>query len=563
MRRNDTSSSLFNPVNIVENFETNTKIKALKEAIERQSIQSIKAILRQSHALVNQPLNDEGQTAIILALKVDNMNPSIITLLLKLGADKHCIDKNNLSPQDYASFTGNKELYDLLNNKKIKIKTNQVSPYSLIKSLENYIQNYISQDNNHIHHDSLRLKILNQALTQISKIELEQYDSAKLLDLYLTINSVFIICRRRSDLEKAIVEFLALREHVLRGDSHDYCYTLSLANQFCCQLVEIVFPDEPFPLNILLRNAKTQGRNEPWQNLSTLDSDLESPGSFFKTESNQIHLYSYIVERAVANLKRGYINPTQVWFGTDPQNLNALVATDLNILKQRSKTLAMLIEYTEVINFDSNNVFLRFSNLRQGFLHGDRFHFGEEFLAGDSAHIAIAEFSDWWNGLSKTEIGRKFQNQIINLDDPLARIIADVTTDGEYCVELTGQHLEERLSKPAIQRGLQKLSNNNALLLSHQELDHMKDEILRELNTFCVIKTNKNLFENLSESKDFINQCIHHSKDINYNNLLDPSSFLHQTPTNTPLKSHSFFSRIKHKLKDKKNEVKNHIRNIK
>lgn len=367
-------------------------------------------------------------------------------------------------------------------------------------------------------YDKMRSEILNHALTALGNVQVEAYDNALLLDLYLTINSVFDICGKHSDFNAALKKFFGQREELLRGDSHDYCYSQSLANQFCQRVAKTVFPHKN-PLNVLLENALANDRREIWQDVTTLDNSLDSPGEFFRTKDNCIHLYQAVVERAIGILKRGYFDINEIWRGTDVKNLKSLNNESLLILKQRSPTLRQLIEHTETLNKGAGFITKKFAEWRCGLKAGVRNNGPEDLEADKASYKANKEFFEWWNELPKSTKGQAIRNKINQISELGAFIKTMSSKDSiNNCVDGYQMELEELLGryrdelKQIDQPQFQSDFSNN-------ELDQLKQVISRELDSFCTIKTNQNVFAELCQKKDLMDRLAKRPEYVTYSDI--------------------------------------------
>lgn len=391
------------------------------------------------------------------------------------------------------------------------VSTSSSSPIvTLLQNLQTRISNDIQQHS----HDRQRSEILNQALAYIGNLNTEIREENFLLDLYLTINSVFNICTTtKTNLSSAIKDFFSKREDLLRGDSHDYFYRQSLANQFCISLAKIVFPNKS-PINVLLNDALTKNRREPWQDVTTLESDIDSVATCFRTTTNCIHMYEPIVEQAIAILKRGYFESHEIWRGTDVKNLNSLTRDDLYILKQRTPTLGQLINHVEHLGTEAGFITKKFAELRKGLKAGA----GGDF-ARKPSYVANQEFFEWWNYLSQTKEGKIIKARISEIKD-LKNFLDILSSNNsiDTCVEWLVDELDVILGD--YRNDLLKIEKNyQSSGLSDASLNQIRNQIMNELSVFQNIKTNKNYFEELYQSKDFMNRLIKNAEKMTLNDL--------------------------------------------
>lgn len=380
------------------------------------------------------------------------------------------------------------------------------------QALQNRIHSFLQMNN-----DKLSAEILNQALYQLSSINSVPQSEGQLLDLYLTINSVYKICADRRHLQNTIKEFFATRENYLSGDSNDYCYTQSLANQFCYKLAKLVFPNKPL-MNVLLDNALTKNRQRPWQDVTTLESDIESPSCFFRTRDNSIHLYEAVVNRALSNLGRGQVKLNQIWFGTDEKNLKPLNQEERNILKQRSSVLKQVVDYTERLENQTGTICKHFDDLRSGLVAGDEDHEGETNAAGTKAYIAVSNFYDWWNDLSKSRKGQEIQLQIRKIPE-LVNFIKVLSVSKNECVQVLRNHLDSVYGDDTVRNQLRAIDKDPHSYLSDEELEFLHLKITQELPTVQEIKINANRFRDLANSISFKEAFMRSADTMTYDNL--------------------------------------------
>ncbi len=443
--------------------------------------------------------------------------------MLEQGADPNWLDNKNLTAFDHASASKFIAVCLILKS------TNSITP--LLNKISATIEKFQREN----HPSKTCQDILDIALTTLNKQAIEKYEAAKLLDLYFTINSVLniIISAQQDDELKAKIQvFFAARENVLRGDSHDYCHTTSLANEFCCLLAEYCYSEELqseifSPANILLKIATTQNRAQPWQDIIFLDEKLpDSPGDYFRTASNEIHTYETVITRAIGQLKAGYSKLDDIWLAADNKCLKMvrkgqdelknvpLTKTDLAILKQRTPTFKTLVTYTEWLyaNIDNNGLLERFSELRKGLLRGDAYRgSGTSTHAAKDAFEAVAIFGEWWNSLGFTPFGRDIQTEIraIQVDHITMGAILDIILDagnadqrdnGRYCIGEKGIMLERVLASPEARAKFYAIDKKIDWRVDANQLDVWSARILEELRVAPSITTDKNIFYFLYKS---------------------------------------------------------------
>lgn len=378
----------------------------------------------------------------------------------------------------------------------------------LIQNLQKRIFDFL-----HINHDQLKFKMLNEGLELINSINSAGENDAQLLDLYMTINSVYRICSRHNNILPRIKGFLETREDILIGDTNDYCYHETLANNFCYHLATLLFPQQP-AMNVLLRKALTENRSTPWQDVTTLENDIPSPGSFFRTNDNCIHLYAPVVDRAIANLNRGQAKLSEIWFGTDEKNLRTLSQEELNILKQRSQTLKNLVTYTEELENYRGALSKRFDDLRNGLIAGS--NGGGE--AKSPAYTGVAQFFNWWNELDNSEAGRIEKDKILKIAG-MNQYLDYLSKVKDACVTGLHNQLSQVYDVPNVREALRVIEKDDAHYLSSDELDKLRKQITQELEEYQNINVNKNIFEDISRSPQFIEKLKGRGEKLTYGDV--------------------------------------------
>lgn len=508
-------STNFLPVSI------NEAIPKLKNAIANNNSKDAKEILDEFPAIVNRSLNSRGETPLIFSIK--NYTRDITYLILQKPLDISQTDFKGLTAIDHANAQNiDPKILAALQARKKLVDFLQEGFKNLAQSIALELDRH---RNRKLPKNILKEQVLLLALEHISQIASElAYYPNRVLDLYLLLKSVFqISCQ--SDIKKNLLELINVREKILKGDASDYCYALTLANHFSCQLVELICPGIDNPANQLLQGAMNLNRSQPWENLAAAETSLpDSPGEFYRTAADHIHLYEEIVTRAIANLKRKYSHKNEIWFGSDPENCkDPLPAADLEVIKQRTPTLKKLVEYTESLERSANknfeeNLFERLSRLRRGLIKGDKYHKGTETQAAKCATLAVAEFADWWHGLGETDEGKEIQKELRKVPG-LSAALDNILRSGYYCTNLAGTALEAVLIRPENQEMINKLSKQvHFVQASDRMLDKWQKNIVKELKSVRPkIVLDKDLFLKLSQDNEFVNSL----KDLlNYNYLL-------------------------------------------
>jgi hypothetical protein len=293
--------------------------------------------------LLNHPLNEKGQTALILA--VLSKNKAKTEILYQLGGDPSYIDnESGFNAHDYAIFQESDDISAIFEQYEDAAKI-----FDLIKKLNKTMDEELIS----FAQQPQQKKILTASITALKNYNLEKNHPERLLDLYCTANSIFKIISattNANDLPQKIQAFFVTRENFLRNDAHDYCNTLTLANQLCAETVEILFPNIESPANILLSNAISENRSQPWFDETMQSPDLPlAPGDFFRTKDNEIHLYAAILDHVVEQLITNHTAQNEIWRGTDnkkPKENQALSDEDLLVIENRTPTLATLVNYT-------------------------------------------------------------------------------------------------------------------------------------------------------------------------------------------------------------------------
>ncbi len=494
------------------------------EAIQYDDVNRFQRIIqRHAFLMYYYPLAGNGtETALTLAAKFNSFN--IANFLLAKGIDREFVPPNGKKALEHVS-PHNQQIKKLLEN----------DPTPILQMIKNLKKEFDTQKQKHQENELFfQIHLLAQAQLSKASTAIEAHSPDKLLDLYATVTSVYQILSAAKDekeLADRITDMLAIRERLFRGDAHDYCFMLSRANEFCCKLVEIVFPDAS-PSNLLLKNTLTQNRKNPWTNTFTGETDLlDTPLGYFRTSLDEIHIYEGIVRRAISNLQNAYTQQKEIWFGNDPKYGSGSGKDEVSeksqlffshevktILRQRSPTLAQLIDYTIRLeeNTGSNAIGLveRLNHLRTALKEADVKHAGQELEAGDVGYAYIAKFSVWWNALADTPAGREKQDSIRAItiktqesgDKKLGEIL-DIILDaghGEersavrYCLFIKGNLLEEFLKVPAVIEQLHQIDGSINWTVSHEQLDTWQQNIFEELQSLPPHITHHNIMMDIA-----------------------------------------------------------------
>lgn len=368
-------------------------------------------------------------------------------------------------------------------------------------------------------------QILDAALDTLKKSNAQ--DEAQLLDLYITVKGIVIIAinTTQKELAKKIRIFFATRASKIQGQTEDY-NSNTPANVFCYNIATLVFPNESAG-NVLLEEALTKNRVEPWMDYIEYSTDLPPEGDWFRNSSNEVHSYATILDRAICRLKEGYTKRNEIWFGSDPKSINTPLSTaDFNIIKQRTPTFSVLVDYTNsleaAMQSQAKNAYEHFHELRAGLLKGDASHGGEELQAGADAYIAIAIFSEWWNALKPIT-----QQKIKNLTIPsscygmncMNDVLTIILDDGhasqrdqvQYCIKLKGQRLDEFLNHSTIKQQLQTIQEGIIVIdprVSNKTLEKWQQIITAELKTVKPLIKQENRLSAYAQSKGIVLQAF-------------------------------------------------------
>lgn len=539
--------TLYGPRESKESFSEDLKRQVVGRLHEiflnHENLMSFQMLFTRYPALLlNVPLNEKNETALILAAQ--HNRAEIVNYLLMHGADKTHLDSEGHDAMDHAVINKNKSIQALLQSN-VSVPDYTYLLIDLRKKLSDFLEKQPDKSS-----AKPIIKILNTALAQIDKHDLEKYYPDRILDLYYTINSVFkVICSITSedDLQKKIKEFLSLRENVLRGDTHDYCFTPSLANEFCYQLAEIAFPDANSIPNVLLANALTEGRDTPWFDPIMMSSELPgSPGDYFRTSSNRINLYAPIVDQAMKRAKGVFEKVEDVFVTSDKvketkeekhqKNIlmedEPLSREDLHILAQRTATLKIFVNYVKnIAQLKKGDLIKRFTDLRTALKNADALNGkGEELKAHESIYLTIFNFAEWWHSLSRdirdkilaiTIEDKSAQGQLKHILNTIFLEFENAKDRGalRFCIYHLGRDLEVILRDPVVVKIFDELEQIKTRA-TEEQIDAWHKSITAELKNPCAIVTHQNIFQSLSLRPDFVKQC-HRDDTLDYGSILE------------------------------------------
>ncbi len=450
---------------------------ALEKAIKYGNVKMVKELVTSENINSILPLHSLGP----LGLAEDKEKDSLVNFFLKSGA---------LVKSKYAQF----DRFSHVNSRIDGMILNLT--YGVVKSK--------AQESKHI-------KILNLVSSFQDELKDKNPDIYQKLDLYIVASQILevILAARSDDISSEIKDIFLQRESAVKNTRLDYCYDLqSVTNKFCIAVAKIIQPKAPY--NLLMQSATTKGRDLPWYDpiLGIEETILPEAKAFFRTAKDEIHLYEYIVDQAIALLRAGNKLSSTVWFGTDPKitkPVPPLTKDDFVILKQRSPALRKLVEYTEQLDsytkfYGKLNVYESFNNLKTQLYAGDyRSKEGSEYHAGGPAYVAIAEFAEWWNQLKCIDPALCKRIRKLGLTDEdttetLGEAI-DILLDNQnfsergnttYCVNLKANMISRIISDEKNQIKLIKMQFATTVasdfkVASSDELKQMGAEVLADL----------------------------------------------------------------------------------
>jgi len=453
----------------------------LEEAITTGDLEKVKSSL--TYDLLNKPLSDTLLTPLALAIK--HKQTAITEYLIMADARRPAIAIYNPPVQLFID----------------KHDTLVARINSLIEGFHEKIKHYPTS------------VLLTKMLTLLDKFK-QQFDSLdnyQKMDLYYLLNFLLNALKNTAndhDLELQIKSILRTREDIILNSHLDYPNDIdSLVNEFCYELAKAMGDVSPF--NVLLQKARTDKRKHAWYDpidpeVTVLPSESKV---FFRLPGNEIHLYEYVVITAIARIKDGNKRLEHIWFGTDPKNVTPVPILNkkaLDILKQRSPTLNLLVHYTEILDRSTRdvtgNIIEKLTLLKNGLHAGDYRVTGDHKLAGADANVAVAEFAEWWNK-QNNDLQKKLKKvKAVHAgrEDNLADVIDVILSEGNvhnqerannavYCVNLKANTIERLLQNPQVVQQLNEIQettlpeNDEALLAGDEIFDQWQAQILAEL----------------------------------------------------------------------------------
>lgn len=360
------------------------------------------------------------------------------------------------------------------------------------------------------------LKIIDNHLTNFNDKEISVFEK---MDLSVLLNSLLSTIHQTKDRDILIANIkiiFAKREDMILCSGMDYCYGFnSMANTLSYEIAKEM-TDISEVYNLLLAKACSDGRETPWFDpvMGTDDTILPSPKDFFRLQDNEIHLYQYIADQAIARIVAGNKLLAHIWFGTDgkvTKPVPPLSQNVLNLLKQRSPTFNELVKYTEKLDYYTqlkgpNTVFDQFEMLRNGLIAGDYAHSGSHELAGQDAFWAIAKFAEWWNHLKSIRPdvcdqirelrhyngGWETIGEILDiLFDKKDLFNKKRKTDANYCVNVKAHMIERILGDLKLAEDLKriqlqvKFTEHDFKEVDHATLMLWQEKITKELQEYA------------------------------------------------------------------------------
>ncbi len=478
-----------------ENRETKNKfgLTPLELAIHCNNITAVEILLKAGASITSK--NAQGETPIEQAAKAKHWSIAECIAKRITGSDlnQEVNTETGIADEKPGLIHEYKELATLFNDKFI--------------ALENEIFLLLQKNMPADSKANQILKFIQDALTAAKQKDLNAYDT---LDLYVCVKNLLNILSPEDNaktddaLGQDIKEFFKQRENEILNTSRDYSYSDSPTNQLCKDVANLYTTDEEKrAYDLLLHQAKTEDRGaNPWFNYSDGTGCLPlHRGEFFRSGDNSIHLYQQIVMQAIANLNDHQRDLSKIWYRSDAKgakNIDTgqagkplpLDLQDLLILKQRTPSLAKLVDYTIKIdqankNGEFNTAYDIFVDLRNGLQAGsvsNKKGTATEGEAGPEAAAAIVKFVVWWDTQPQTlkdeicalTIPHR-RNEHIPLGDLIDSIIGD-----DNCVDVKQKFLTLFLDDERVQNTLKK--KESGVLLDNDTLKQWQTQIEQELN---------------------------------------------------------------------------------
>ena len=508
------------------------EIWVILKAIRENNLASFKLFHQQYPHLLNIRLNEEGDTPLLSAVKKKAY--SIIQYLLKAGANRQLKDSNNHNALDLANFQLNTDLIEQLSTKPMFQPLFDAMIFSVQKMLDNDVGNPKITE---------VLVTLSRRLHDFDYDVITKHSYARHLDFYYTMQGLLQALEEtpgETTLENNFRIFFSVRENVLRGDDHDYCYAPSDANQACFDIARIIFPNEA-PLNVVLKDALNNLRDEPWQNPTTRDTVMMEPAqAYFRSKHNEIQDYENTVNKAIAALTRGESALQDIWLCQDNKvhPKQPLSTQMVRIIQQRCPGLKQLVLHSQALENSKRmrpsqtkdfGIYAHLVKLRKELALADnspvkpislrmeieskgKFYVGSELQAGASAHIGTAEFWEWWQTLGSVyeindagatiaqESPLQKQIRLVSVHDSFtdAMITIGEVLDGlwqyngtkaakkhrdntYFCANTLREKLDTLLAADSTKKRLHELSQEVNLHMDNRKLGILKKKITEQL----------------------------------------------------------------------------------
>lgn len=409
------------------------------------------------------------------------------------------------------------------------------------------------------------LKIINTCMAE----EYKEFDIYFKMDLYCLYQSLKIAIENSSkddELKNIILQIFALREDAILNSNMDYCYSQkSKANKICYDIALLFCDKDTSPYQYLLKKARTDQRL--WMNEVDYTDQLPDASKFIRVQNNEIHLIEYIVFQAIQRLKQGKTHADHIWFGTDNKNISPvppLTPQTLQILKQRSKTLQLLMRYIEKLETaakKSRSVYTKLAYFKDALFSNsvrNKESKATERDADERLNPILVQVGEWWNtldplirnqikaikgGSHKQTIGA-VMNIIFSVNDAKDN---KRQSDVSYCVYLKAVMLGNILQDKEVIEKLQEISKDielSSTKVSDQVLDGWQNAIIKELEIAPEVFMPENgVFPSISESinvflmKKIGFQFFSGKVDTKYKNVDNLILFILEESDNSVLKS--------------------------
>lgn len=483
----------------------------LQTDIKNNCLSDVKSQLTDNPEIINQPFNAKGVSPLMQAVYFGH--ESMIRLLLKYGANPLLKDNTGFTAKDYTSSKDIQRLLSLFendasDNDPASLHSLQTKFEALVRTATPSIRTFL---------DNLLRGITEEQTKGRTKQQITLDYKLCLLEIYFLFQQDIPLETRQ---EKARA-FFAKRATLLQGSAYDYLFLDSTPNTLCLALAKLLFPGSD-PFHILYEDALTLPYEEPqsdamqrlleqaprvhnkaiqWSDFildaekeldffyfETLEAGSEIKRIYFRDHSNNIHRLDSLIESVIEKLKSADYTD-EIWQGNDTRINNGLLnEKDLAVLS-RLPALKTLIDYQRFAKTKTTSqiTLAKLKALEKGLRDGDAYNNGSEYIAGDPANIAIADFAVWWNALDPTEQKKlkTLSGQVYSLENVLDIILSegDLTNRDatRYCVNIKADQLASILRDSRTQRILFELLNQ-ATLKTKAELDTLEKTAKSALN---------------------------------------------------------------------------------